>query len=129
MKRRTAREKALQALFQMDINESAPEEAISHVLEGQQSDEYLTGLVMGVLQHKESIDKEISRHLERWTIDRLARVDANILRIAAYELLFLKDAPPSVFMNEAIEIAKRFGDDQSGKFVNGVLSKMKESNE
>ena len=63
--------------------------------------------------------------MERWTIDRLAKVDLNILRIGAYEIMFNEKVPPNVVINEAVEIAKRFGDDQSGKFVNGILSKIK----
>ncbi|TFD92244.1 transcription antitermination factor NusB [Jeotgalibacillus sp. R-1-5s-1] len=125
MKRRTAREKALQALFQMDMNEMEPGEAIENILEDEKNDDYLTALVTGVHEHKPEIDQTIQGHLERWKIDRLARVDRNILRVALYELLYKKEEVPyNVVLNEAVEISKRFGDEKSSKFVNGVLSKV-----
>ncbi|MBM7577547.1 transcription antitermination factor NusB [Jeotgalibacillus terrae] len=124
MKRRTAREKALQALFQMEMNEMEPETAIENILEGEKNDDYLTDLVSGVHDHLTEIDQIIQNHLEKWKIERLARVDRNILRVALYELLYKKeDVPSSVVLNEAVEISKRFGDEKSSKFVNGVLSK------
>ncbi|WP_282140581.1 transcription antitermination factor NusB [Cytobacillus oceanisediminis] len=127
MKRRTAREKALQALFQIDVSQAEPETAIEHVLEGEKSDEYLNKLVSGVLQHKETIDVEIKGFLQKWTLERLATVDRNLLRLSVYELLYLaEEVPANVVLDEAIEIAKLYGDDQSSKFINGVLSKVKE---
>ncbi|AND41380.1 MULTISPECIES: transcription antitermination factor NusB [Cytobacillus] len=127
MKRRTAREKALQALFQIDVSQAEPETAIEHVLEGEKSDEYLNKLVSGVLQHKETIDGKIKGFLEKWTLERLATVDRNLLRLSVYELLYLaEEVPANVVLDEAIEIAKLYGDDQSSKFINGVLSKVKE---
>lgn len=127
MKRRTAREKALQALFQIDMSQSQPMEAIENVLEDQPHDEYLTHIVTGVVSHKQQIDEMIKGSLEKWTIERLAIVDRNLMRIAVFELLFCKESvPANVVLDEAIEIAKLFGDDQSSRFVNGVLSKVKE---
>lgn len=125
MKRRTAREKALQALFQMDMNEMEPAEALENVLEETKSDDYLESLVTGVKENQEEIDTMIQNHLERWKIERLARVDRNILRVALYELLYKKDeVPHNAVLNEAVEISKRFGDEKSSSFVNGVLSKL-----
>lgn len=127
MKRRTAREKALQALFQIDVSGTEPSSAIEHVLEEEAHDEYLSNLVLGVIEHQDEIDELIKRNLENWTMDRIATVDRNLLRIAVFELKFAKeDVPEKVVLDEAIEIAKRFGDDQSSKFVNGLLSKVKE---
>jgi transcription antitermination protein NusB len=127
MKRRTAREKALQALFQIDISNTEPQAAIDHVLEGESGDEYLTSLVLGVVEQKAEIDNLISENLEKWSIDRLATVDRNLLRIAAYEMKFFRnEVPENVILDEAIEIAKIYGDDQSSKFINGVLSKVKQ---
>lgn len=127
MKRRTAREKALQALFQIDVSKVEPNEAIEHVLEGLPNDEYLNQLVMGVLEHQEEIDVLIKNHLEKWTIDRIATVDRNVLRISIFELKFLQqDIPESVVLDEAIEIAKLYGDEKSSKFINGILSKIKQ---
>ncbi|MEK3890783.1 transcription antitermination factor NusB [Bacillus sp. FSL K6-3431] len=125
MKRRIAREKALQAMYQIDMSEADPAEALKNVLEDESPDPFLQKLVEGTVANLEEIDQEISKHLERWTIDRLAKVDVSILRIGAYELLYTDDVPQNVVINEAIEIAKLFGDEKSGKFVNGILSKVK----
>ncbi|MDT0159993.1 MULTISPECIES: transcription antitermination factor NusB [Bacillaceae] len=127
MKRRTAREKALQALFQIDVSQADPSEAIDHVLEGEEGDEYLTLLVTGVLENKEEIDSLIKQYLEKWKLERLATVDRNLLRQGVYELKYSKEVPANVVIDEAIEIAKIFGDDNSSRFINGVLSKVKDS--
>ncbi|MGE6258973.1 transcription antitermination factor NusB [Heyndrickxia sporothermodurans] len=127
MKRRTAREKALQALFQIDMNEAEPEVAIKNILKDEQSDEYLTKLVNGTFQNLKEIDEIISKHLEKWTIERLAKVDLNIIRLGVYELMYIDEVPANVAINEAIEVSKRFGDERSSKFINGVLSKIKET--
>lgn len=130
MKRRTAREKALQALFQIDMSEANPEEAILHVLEEERGDKYLSDLVGGVVEHKSQIDEMIKEHLEKWTIERIAPVDRNLLRLAVYELVYLKEeVPANVVIDEAIEIAKVFGDEHASRFVNGVLSKIKQQTE
>ncbi len=127
MKRRTAREKALQALFQIDMSQTEPNLAIEHVLDGAKEDSYLTQLVNGVVEHQAPIDEEIKKCLENWKLERLATVDRNLLRIAVYELKFSEqDIPANVILDEAIEIAKLFGDEQSSKFINGVLSKIKQ---
>ncbi|MEH7111853.1 transcription antitermination factor NusB [Neobacillus niacini] len=127
MKRRTAREKALQALFQIDVSNTDPASAIEHVLEGEQGDDYLTKLVLGVIEQKDEIDPLIKANLEKWTMDRLATVDRNLLRIAVYELKYCPDeVPENVVLDEAIEIAKIYGDEQSSRFINGLLSKVKE---
>lgn len=129
MKRRTAREKALQALFQIDVSEVDPKDAIEHVLEGAPNDQYLYKLVLGVVENLAAIDEIIQANLENWTIDRLATVDRNLLRISAYELLYCKEeVPTKVAIDEAIEIAKIYGDDKSSRFVNGILSKVSEVN-
>lgn len=126
MKRRTAREKALQALFQIDVSEVSPSDAINHVLEGESGDSYLDQLVNGVIENRDSIDQMIKGHLEKWTIDRLANVDRNLLRLAIYELQFCKEVPANVVLDEAIEIAKIYGDENSSRFINGLLSKVKQ---
>lgn len=126
MKRRTAREKALQALFQIDVSEVEPKDAIEHVLDGARNDEYLEQLVLGVVENLPQIDELLQGNLENWTMDRLATVDRNLLRLSTYELLFRKeDVPANVAIDEAIEIAKIYGDDQSSRFINGILSKVK----
>ncbi|MEK4028853.1 MULTISPECIES: transcription antitermination factor NusB [Bacillaceae] len=127
MKRRTAREKSLQALYQMDVSGAEPEEAIKNVLEEEPADEYLSKSVKGTFEHLEEIDAIIKAHLEKWSFDRLARVDRNILRLAVFEMKYENDVPEKVTINEAIELAKQFSDEQSGKFINGVLSRVKET--
>lgn len=124
MNRRTAREKAMQILFQFNMNDISPDDAIDLFLEEKPSDAYLTAIVRGVNEHTTSIDDMIEQHLENWTLDRIASVEKTVLRIAVYEMMFEEDIPLGVSINEAVELAKKFGDDKSGPFVNGVLSKI-----
>lgn len=83
----------------------------------------------GVLNNQVSIDETIKQYLENWTLERIANVDRNILRLATYEMIYgqADDVPVNVAIDEAVEIAKLYGDDQSGRFVNGLLSKIKEN--
>ena len=127
MKRRTAREKALQALFQVNVSQTDPNEAIEHALEEERSDAFLNQLVFGTIEHQKELDELIAPHLVNWTIERLANIDKTILRMAAYELKFAEDVPANLAIDEAVELAKAFGDDHSSKFVNGVLSKIKQN--
>ncbi|WP_110111274.1 transcription antitermination factor NusB [Bacillus sp. CGMCC 1.16541] len=124
MKRRTAREKALQALFQYDLGQIDPVEAIQNVAPQQEMDGFLKQLVLGTVEHKEEIDQMIRTHLEKWTLERVATVDRSILRLAVYEMKYENDIPTNVTLNEAIELAKKFSDEQSSRFINGVLSKV-----
>ncbi|WP_163102639.1 transcription antitermination factor NusB [Peribacillus alkalitolerans] len=125
MKRREAREKALQALFQIDLAKAEIDEAITSVLEDQKSDEYFEFLVKGTVEKQTEIDSLLKENLEKWKIERLANVDRNILRMAVFEMMEVNDTPINVVLDEAIEIAKLYGDDQSPKFINAVLSKVK----
>lgn len=125
MKRRTAREKALQALFQVNVSNTEPNEAIEHALDEETPDQFMNNLVFGTIEHGNEIDELIKPHLVNWTIDRLANIDKTILRMAVYELKYEQDIPANVTLDEAVELAKAFGDDHSSKFVNGVLSKIK----
>jgi len=86
--------------------------------------EYVLALVNGVWANKAAIDDLLGVYLKGWQISRLSRVDRQILRLAAYEMVFAEDVPAKVAVNEAIELSKHFGTDESGKFVNGVLGKM-----
>lgn len=121
MKRRQARELALQALFQLDNHEISIEEAIGHVTEEQ--DSFLTQVVTGVVNHKDEIDASLIDKLENWSLSRLPKIERTVLRIAVFELLFTEETPAKVVINEALEISKIFGDEKSSRFVNGVLSK------
>ncbi|WP_026694682.1 transcription antitermination factor NusB [Peribacillus kribbensis] len=126
MKRRTAREKALQALFQIEVGKAEVQEAMENVLDGLEKDEYFETLVTGTAENQETIDGIIKANLENWKLERLAAIDRNLLRLAVFEMKYSKDVPINVVLDEAIEIAKVFGDDQSAKFVNAVLSKVKD---
>ena len=128
-KRTKAREYALQILYAIDITKDDPKSCIEHFWEGNnevESDirEFSESLVLGVAEKKDEIDKMISTYATNWQLERMAVIDRNVLRFAAYELLFMKDIPPKVSINEAIDIAKKFGGNDSGKFVNGILDKI-----
>jgi transcription antitermination protein NusB len=125
MKRHAAREKALQALFQVDVGGIEPNEAIKNVVGEGEIDSFLHQLVFGVVNHQVEIDQLLRDNLEKWKLERVANVDRAILRIATYEMKYMDDIPVSVTMDEAIELGKKFGDDKSSRFINGVLSKVK----
>jgi N utilization substance protein B len=130
MNRRTAREKGIQALYQMDLSGAESAEAIENVLNGDDSESsYLYDVVEGVERNLEDIDNTIKENLEKWSFGRLAKVDRNILRLAVYEMKYTEDIPSKVAINEAIELAKHFSDERAGKFINGVLSKINQSME
>ncbi|MFD2630791.1 transcription antitermination factor NusB [Oceanobacillus kapialis] len=124
MNRHAAREKAFQILFQLDINDNEPKQAIAEFLESEENGTFLTLLVEGVASHKTDLDQLISENLENWSLQRIASVEKTIMRIAAFEMKYLEDIPVNVSINEAVELANTYGDDKSGKFINGVLSKL-----
>ena len=131
MKRRRAREYALQILFQIDFR---GKEIASKDIEAFWSDKdasedirkFTEDLVKGTLQRLEEIDSMIERVAENWILNRMAAVDRNILRLAAYEILYRKDIPLAVTINEALEIAKKFSTSEAAPFINGVLDKLAE---
>ncbi|WP_242143733.1 MULTISPECIES: N utilization substance protein NusB [unclassified Bacillus cereus group] len=129
MKRRTARERAMQALYQMDITgELEPKVAVENTLdEGEETNEFLDSLVGGFVEHKETIDELIRQNLKKWKLERISIVDRSILRLAVYEMKYMEEIPHNVTINEAIEIAKTFGDEESRRFINGVLSNIKDT--
>ncbi|WP_062355988.1 transcription antitermination factor NusB [Bacillus kwashiorkori] len=120
MNRRTAREKALQIIFQVDVGGNDLHKVMDHY-----DDPFLLEVVNGTFEHLQPIDQFIGEHLEKWSFDRLANVDKNILRMATYEMKYMDEIPYNVTINEAVEIAKKFADEKAGGFINGVLSKMK----
>lgn len=128
MTRRDAREAAFIALFQVDVGRMKPETAISAALSdkdpGERSVRYIHRVVLGTLENLEAIDNTVSRLAIGWTLDRMGAVDRNLLRLAVYEILFLDDIPLSVAINEAVSLAKKFGDEESWKFDNGILGKL-----
>jgi len=122
--RREARELALQALYQLDVvGEGDPGMALfwSYFDAEREVQAFARGLVEGVAAHRERIDALIAASAEHWRLPRLSRVDLSLLRLATFELLARPDIPPSVAIDEAIEIARRFGSEDSPAFVNGVL--------
>ena len=82
-------------------------------------------LIRGVLEHRPDLDKKIQEHAQNWNLNRMAVVDRNILRLAIYEMLYRDDIPPIVSINEAVDVAKKYSTQDSGKFVNGILDKIK----
>ena len=153
-KRREARERAVQFLFQYDLN---PPEDLEHALSqfwdsqravaiaeekgvatwGEKAElpppspdetatrEFADPLIRGTLEFRAEADDIIQRHAKNWDLHRMAAVDRNILRLAIYEMLHRDDIPPIVSINEAVDIAKKFSTQDSGKFVNGILDKVK----
>ena len=128
-KRTKAREYALQILYAVDITKDDPKDCVDRFWEGNEESsgevkKFASCLVLGVSDNKKEIDRMIAKYATNWKLDRMAVIDRNVLRFAAYELLYAKDIPPKVSINEAIDIAKKFGGPDSGKFVNGVLDKI-----
>ncbi len=128
-KRTKAREYALQILYAIDITKEDPVTCIERFWDSTDEPsgdvkEFTGEIVTGVSDKRDDIDKLISKHATNWQLDRMAVIDRNVLRLATYELLFREDIPPKVSINEAIDIAKKFGGNDSGKFVNGVLDKI-----
>ena len=152
--RREARERAVQFLFQYDLNPPVNlEEALNHFWDSQRNAAlaedkgpstwgqktelppptaeeaairlFAEPLIRGTLQHRNAIDEQIKSHAKNWDLHRMAVVDRNVLRLAIYEMLHREDIPPVVSINEAVDIAKKFSPQDSGKFVNGILDKIK----
>ena len=127
-KRTKARERALQALYQIDVASTDLEEALARFWRSFEpvEREVMTlaeALVRGVAEHRRAIDEEIERVSANWRLDRMAKVDRNVLRLATYELL-RTEVPIKVAINEAIELGKKYGSESTGAFVNGVLDKI-----
>ena len=126
--RRRAREIALQVLYQREFDHGEIEEAIAlfwnnfEVLKGAM--DFSERLVKGVEQHRKELDRIIEQYSSNWRVDRMTHVDRTILRIATYEILYCDDIPPRVAINEAIDIGKKYGSEDSGAFINGILDKV-----
>lgn len=124
-KRRKARETALQALFQVDFHGPDYRESLDIFWKQQSlpsdSMEFANALVQGVISNMEDIDALIEAHSDHWKISRMSRVDRNILRLATRELTSFEEIPFKVTIDEAIELAKKFGTGESGAFINGIL--------
>ena len=126
-KRREGREAAVQFLFQCDLN-ARPEQAEDFWNlrpATQKIRAFSTELIEGVLAHLDEINAQIKKYVANYDLNRIGAVERGILRVAIYEMLYCDDVPPVVSINEAIEIAKRFGSEDSGRFVNGILDRVK----
>jgi len=128
LKRRLARETAFQTIFQIDVGKNSPEEALTQrlqqVLLGESEKDFCRRLVKGTLENLQEIDKKIQQYVVDWKIERMPSVDRNLLRMAIFEMMYCEDIPNKVAINEAIELAKIFGSEESAKFINGVLDRL-----
>lgn len=136
-KRRRARELALQFLYQYDALYSSSqdsqglEEQLSFFLDSNgvraqgETMDFCTALVMGTCKNLSHIDAIIGRFSEHWRLSRMSNIDRNIMRLSVYELMYLSNIPPAVTINEAVELGKRYGTEESGSFVNGILDKIR----
>ncbi|MDP8236004.1 MAG: transcription antitermination factor NusB [Candidatus Erginobacter occultus] len=128
--RRQARELAIQFLYGYELNRKEKEEALEEFRAGRRLPEpvrrFAGELIEGVLERLEEIDVRLTAHARNWKLDRMAVVDKQILRLALYELYYREDIPSLVTINEAVEIAKEFSTPQSGRFVNGILDRIRE---
>jgi len=127
LRRRLAREMVLKTLFQVDIGKVEVEMALETVLEEEESGwvkDFVRSLVRGTMDNLAKIDETINNFAREWTVERMAGVDRNILRLAVYEVLFVNDIPSAVSINEAVELAKIYGTEESAKFINGILGNL-----
>jgi len=138
MKRRSARIVAVQCLYQMEMNRVAPDVALHAAMEEALTDNeagtdvtnadallsYVKEQLKRMVPLIPEIDRMLTEFLTGYQVDRLSKVDREVLRLAVYEMIYSDDVPPKVAVNEAIEVAKHFGTEESGRFVNGVLGKM-----
>lgn len=131
MIRRIAREIVLQSLFQIDFSGCDAESALeASLVEHEEKDaakakDYAEKTLQGVLEHLAAIDGKIGEYAIDWTVERMSATDRNILRVAVYEMMFAEEKiVPGIAINEAVEIAKRYGTEESPRFINGILGKM-----
>lgn len=134
--RRTGRERALQALYQMEMSSSPPEDALAAAWAAEpdptpgppkvdpESESFARDLVHGVRENTAAIDTLIEEHSHNWRLDRMTRIDRNVLRLAVFELKFRTDIPRKVSLNEAVELGKKFGTEESSAFINGLLDRV-----
>mgnify|MGYP001573601996 CR=1 FL=1 len=134
-KRTLAREYALQVLYQVDLTGNSQEDCLENFwqmhkdeVDSDEVRDFSRVLVAGVLSYLEELDRCISKSATNWKLERMAVVDRNILRMGCFELIYRKDIPPKVAINEAIELAKKYSSQEAAKFVNGILDKIHTEN-
>ena len=129
--RRQARELAMQALFCMDMQNNASPQMLECFCENfrpsKKSQPFFLKLVSGVLETRDDIDALIERFSQNWKIKRMSCVDRNVMRIAVFEMLHCEDIPPKVSINEAVDIGKKFGTEESGAFINGIMDSIRDA--
>jgi N utilization substance protein B len=127
-RRRKSREFALKVLYQLNITKqdviAVLHQFQEHFLSNEEPDEFLKRLVLGVLDHGPELDRLIEQYSENWHLDRINIIERNILRIAIFELLYCAEIPRKVSINEAIDLGKRYGSQDSGGFINGILDRI-----
>lgn len=134
-KRTLARDAALKILYQAEITKRDVEPTAAKFWEYEENEEpvdrevreFTRRIIVGVEKERDKIDGKISSYATNWQLKRMAVIDRNVLRIGVFELLYASDIPPKVSINEAVELAKRYGDLDSSKFVNGILDKIHKS--
>ena len=121
----------MQALFYMDMQNDASPQMLESFCENfrppKKAHPFFLTLVNGVLKARSEIDSLIERFSKNWKIDRMSCVDRNVMRIAIYEMLYCKDIPPKVSINEAVDVGKKFGSEESGAFINGIMDSIREA--
>ncbi len=133
MKRQKSREKAMELLFSIEISKNSYEETIENFIEDYEMDlntidlDYIKNVVKVVTDNLETIDEKIVQSLVNWKLDRVSKVNLTVLRLAVGEMMFIEDVPGSVAINEAVELTKKYSDEKSCSFVNGVLDKVLKS--
>lgn len=128
-RRRQSREAALKLLYALDLTREQVKEMLrapwTETLIPDESRDFTATLVTGVMQHRDEIDALIQECSTNWSLERIGLVERNILRFAIYELCFLPDIPPNVTINEAVEVAKKYGTEEAPAFINGILDRIK----
>jgi len=138
MNRRKSRELSMKLLYQMSVNKEDYKEVIENLKESIECDlktdedidlkdidmDYINRVIKGVEENKEIIDREIEKYLVKWKITRISKIDLTIMRICTYEIMFESDIPDNVSINEALELAKKYSDEKSAAYINGVLDKI-----
>ncbi len=129
MKRRRARENLFKALFMIEVGDNQVEDVENYLLQGSAATDQETAFfhssLQGILAHRSELDRLLKEHLINWKLDRLSPVVRNILRIGIYEIMYVEEIPEKVSINEAIELAKTYQDEEASRFVNGVLDRIR----
>ena len=131
MNRKLSRDKTMELLFGMTLSKDTTEEAIEGFIENYEGDikeidlTYVKQALIGIENNKEAIDTIITENLHNWKLERVSKVNLSILRLATYELLYDEQVPRAVVINEALEITRRYSDEKSVSFINGLLDKIK----